>query len=131
MNRASRNVYVIIATIPLQECYRQGFFSNDNEFSITIEVVPPKGNDPSVILGKLRSLKDLPLLSYKHAVFMHEKVDGIAVPGFLRQQIKKAEDPVQEGVDQSRQMLALARALFSGVCVMPPFERFDVLTQIL
>ncbi len=73
----------------------------------------------------------LPLLSYKHAIFLHDKVDGIAVPEILRQQMKKAEDPVKEGVSQARQMLELARKMYSGACIMPPFERFDILTDIL
>jgi len=34
-------------------------FSDDNEFIITIEVVPPKGNDPKSILDKLTRIADL------------------------------------------------------------------------
>lgn len=73
----------------------------------------------------------LPLLSFKHAVFLHDKVDGIAVPQILRNQMKNSLDPVQTGIDQSKQMLELARKMFSGACVMPPFDRFDILKQIL
>jgi len=73
----------------------------------------------------------LPLLSYKHAVFLHDKVDGIAVPKALRQQMEKAKDPVIEGVFQARQMLELAKEMYSGACIMPPFERFDILKDIL
>lgn len=73
----------------------------------------------------------LPLLSYKHAVFLHDKVDGIAVPEALRQQMKTAEDPVRQGILQARQMLDLARKRYSGACIMPPFERFDILADIL
>jgi len=73
----------------------------------------------------------LPLLSYKHAVFLHDKVAGIAVPEHLRQQMKKARDPVREGVLQARQMLELAKKRFSGACIMPPFDRFDILEGIL
>ena len=73
----------------------------------------------------------LPLLSYKHAIFLHDKVDGIAVPEALRLQMKKAKDPLKEGVLQARQMLELAKKMYSGACIMPPFERFDILTDIL
>lgn len=72
----------------------------------------------------------LPLISYKHAVFLHDKVNGIAVPKPLRQQMEGTIDPVKTGVDQSKQMLDLARSLFAGACIMPPFDRFDVLKQI-
>jgi methylenetetrahydrofolate reductase (NADPH) len=73
----------------------------------------------------------LPLLSHKHAVFLHNKVDGIAVPESLRQGMKKAKDPVKEGVLQAKRMLELARQLYSGACIMPPFDRFDILKDIL
>jgi homocysteine S-methyltransferase len=89
------------------------------------------------IHGAVRRLKVpvimgiLPLLSYKHARFLHDKVDGIAVPEPLRRRMKEAKDPVQEGIDQSREMLALAKSLFAGACIMPPFDRFDILEPIL
>lgn len=73
----------------------------------------------------------LPLLSYKHAVFLHNKVDGIAIPEELQKQMQTSNDPVQTGIIQSRHMLDLARKMFSGACVMPPFDRFDILEQIL
>jgi len=73
----------------------------------------------------------LPLLSYKHAVFLHDKVDGIAVPEPLRQAMEEAKDPVKEGVNQARFMLDLARQMYSGACIMPPFDRFDILGDIL
>ncbi len=73
----------------------------------------------------------LPLLSYKHAIFLHDRVAGIAVPEPLRQQMEKAHDPVNEGVFQARQMLGLAKKMFSGACIMPPFDRFDILPDIL
>jgi len=73
----------------------------------------------------------LPLLSYKHAVFLHDKVAGIAVPKNLRQEMKAAKDPVEQGILQSKQMLELAKKRFSGACIMPPFDRFEILSRIL
>jgi len=73
----------------------------------------------------------LPLLSYKHAVFLHDKVAGIAVPEPLRQRMEKAKDPVKEGISQAKQMLKLAKGMYSGACIMPPFDRFDILPDIL
>ncbi len=72
----------------------------------------------------------LPLLSHKHAVFLHDKVAGIAVPARLRQEMEKAENPVKAGIEQARQMLELGKSLFSGACIMPPFDRFDILPDI-
>ncbi len=73
----------------------------------------------------------LPLLSYKHAVFLNDKVAGIAVSQHLRKEMENAKDPLAMGIIQSRQMLGLAKTFFSGACIMPPFERFDILKEIL
>ncbi|MCF6247690.1 MAG: methylenetetrahydrofolate reductase [Desulfobacula sp.] len=73
----------------------------------------------------------LPLLSFKHAVFLNDKVAGIAVPKILRSELKTARHPINKGVVQSIQMLNLAKKYFSGACIMPPFERFDILPDIL
>ena len=73
----------------------------------------------------------LPLLSIRHAVFLHDKVAGIAVPENLRQQIQETDDPLGLCKEQSRQMLDLAKQYFDGACIMPPFDRFDILPDIL
>ncbi len=73
----------------------------------------------------------LPLLSYKHAVFLHDKVAGIAIPEHLRKEMKTAKDPVATGITRSGQMLSLAKTYFSGACIMPPFDRFEILKEIM
>ncbi len=73
----------------------------------------------------------LPLLSYKHAKFLHDKVDGIAVPELLQQHMEKAGNPIDYGVSQAKEMLDLAKTMFSGACIMPPFDRYDILQNIL
>ena len=73
----------------------------------------------------------LPLLSPRHAVFLHDRVAGIAVPKDLRKEMTDSKDPIQTGIVQAKQMLALAKNMFSGACVMPPFDRFEILEPIL
>jgi len=73
----------------------------------------------------------LPLLSYKHAKFLHDKVDGIAVPGALQQKMEKTENPLHYGVSQAKEMLDLAKTMFAGACIMPPFDRYDILKDII
>lgn len=73
----------------------------------------------------------LPLLSLRHAKFLHTKVAGIAVPPALMEKMETAEHPADTGIQNSRDMLALAREVFSGACIMPPFDRFDILDRIL
>jgi homocysteine S-methyltransferase len=73
----------------------------------------------------------LPLLSFKHACFLHDKVDGIAVPDVLRREMETSDNPIKTGTLQAKHMLEIARKYFSGACVMPPFERFEILKDIL
>ena len=73
----------------------------------------------------------LPLRTPRHAEFLHQKVAGIAVPEPVRNRMHQAEDPVSAGAANAREMLALAREGFAGACIMPPFDHYEVLADIL
>jgi homocysteine S-methyltransferase len=73
----------------------------------------------------------LPLRTPRHALFLHDKVSGISVPQALRGRMQGAEDPVQEGVIISRELVQDARGLFAGACLMPPFGHFEIVDGIL
>jgi len=73
----------------------------------------------------------LPLRTPRHAEFLHRKVAGIAVPEQVRKRIQRAADPVAEGVANAREILAVARNRFAGACLMPPFDHYEVLLDIL
>jgi homocysteine S-methyltransferase len=73
----------------------------------------------------------LPLRSPRHAEFLHQKVAGINVPRPVRNRMNRAEDPVAEGIANAREVLKLARERFAGACLMPPFDRFEMLGKIL
>ncbi len=73
----------------------------------------------------------LPLRSPRHARFLHEKVAGIAVPDPVLERMDRTSDPVAEGAAVSREMLDTAKDLFSGACIMPPFDHFDILFDII
>ncbi|MCK5099764.1 MAG: methylenetetrahydrofolate reductase [Desulfobacteraceae bacterium] len=73
----------------------------------------------------------LPLLSYRHAAFLHNKVAGIAIPAKLRDEMKNTKDPVEQGISQTKRILDIAKDQFSGACIMPPFDRFEILSGIL
>jgi len=81
--------------------------------------------DIPIILGIL------PLRSTRHAEFLHQKVAGINVPGQVRERMSRAENPVAEGIVNAREVLHLARERFAGVCLMPPFDRYEMLHAIL
>jgi len=87
-----------------------------------------KALDPAgvqVILGIL------PLLSVRHARFLHHRVAGIAIPTPLMVTMEASREPIRTGIENARQMLAIAREYFSGACIMPPFDRFDIMLDIL
>jgi methylenetetrahydrofolate reductase (NADPH) len=73
----------------------------------------------------------LPLRNSRHAEFLNAKVSGIVVPETLRERMRQTADPAAEGLANAREMLAVARQRFDGVCLMPPFDHYDVLYDIL
>lgn len=73
----------------------------------------------------------LPLRTPKHAWFLHDKVAGIAVPEAVRKRMDAAGDSIAEGAANAREMLSVARTLFNGACIMPPFDHYEVLFDIL
>jgi methylenetetrahydrofolate reductase (NADPH) len=81
--------------------------------------------DIPVILGIL------PLRTPRHAEFLHTKVAGIAVPQHVRDRMQQASDSIAEGLANARQMLAVAKKRFAGACIMPPFDHYEVMSEIL
>jgi methylenetetrahydrofolate reductase (NADPH) len=81
--------------------------------------------DIPIILGVL------PLRTARHAWFLHHRVAGIAVPEQLQDRMKHAIEPAAEGIAVARDMLALARRWFAGACIMPPFGRYTIVSELL
>jgi methylenetetrahydrofolate reductase (NADPH) len=73
----------------------------------------------------------LPLRTAKHAEFLHHKVAGIAIPESVRQMMHMATDSVAQGVANTRLVLSAGREYFAGACIMPPFDHYEVLSDIL
>ncbi len=73
----------------------------------------------------------LPLRTPRHAEFLHTKVAGIDVPAALRQRMHRATNPVAEGAANAREMIDAARQRFAGACIMPPFDHYEVMVDIL
>jgi homocysteine S-methyltransferase len=87
--------------------------------------------DATTHFGIPVNLGILPLRTARHARFLHDAVAGIAVPERIQTQMREATDPVAEGIDGARSMLAIARRWFAGACIMPPFGHYEVLANIL
>lgn len=73
----------------------------------------------------------LPLRTLRHAIFLHDKVSGIAVPEAVINRMENAEDSVAEGIINASEMLAIAKERFAGACIMPPFDHYEVMPKIL
>lgn len=73
----------------------------------------------------------LPLRTHRHAEFLHHRVAGIDVPKRVRDRMAQADDPVAEGASNARDMLALARDHLAGACLMPPFNHYEIIPDIL
>jgi len=73
----------------------------------------------------------LPLRTARHADFLHQKVAGITVPRPLREQMHQTDDTIKTGNQNAREMLAIARERFAGACIMPPFDHYEVLENII
>lgn len=73
----------------------------------------------------------LPLRTAKHAEFLHNRVAGIAIPDKLREKMSHADNPLAEGISNAREMLVIAREFFRGACIMPPFDHYEVVADIL
>jgi methylenetetrahydrofolate reductase (NADPH) len=81
--------------------------------------------DIPVVLGVL------PLRTARHAWFLHHRVAGISVPEPVQERMRRAADPVREGIAGAREMLDFARRQFAGACIMPPFAHYEVVSEIL
>ncbi len=81
--------------------------------------------DAPILLGIL------PLRTHRHAEFLHHRVAGIDVPERVRDRMAQADDPIAEGAANAREMLSLARDHFAGACLMPPFNHYEIIHDIL
>jgi homocysteine S-methyltransferase len=74
----------------------------------------------------------LPLMSHRHAWFLHNEVPGITVPDDDLRRLKAAGDNGADvGVEICRTMLAQARPMVDGVYLMPSFGRYETCLRVI
>ncbi|MFW5713779.1 MAG: bifunctional homocysteine S-methyltransferase/methylenetetrahydrofolate reductase [Brevefilum sp.] len=74
----------------------------------------------------------LPLVTDRHARFLHNEVPGISIPEDIQARMSGAgEDKAQEGAQVARELIQELREDFQGVYFMPPFNRFDMVATII
>ena len=72
-----------------------------------------------------------PLYSGGNAEFLHNEVPGIQIPGTIRQRLIAARDQQQEGVDIAQEMLEELKPSIDGVYLIPVFNRYDLVANVL
>jgi 5,10-methylenetetrahydrofolate reductase len=74
----------------------------------------------------------LPLVSARHASFLHNEVPGISIPEATRRQMEEAgEDGPRVGVELAVAMIEAVRSWGQGVYLMPQFSRYDLVAEII
>ena len=100
--------------------------------------------DPQTVLCFLKQAKEeidvlppiligiLPLVSYRHAAFLHNEVPGISIPEPILARIDQAgENAPAEGIKIAIELIEEMRPFTQGVYLMPPFNRFDYAAEII
>jgi homocysteine S-methyltransferase len=74
----------------------------------------------------------LPLVSVRHANFLHNEVPGIVIPEETRQRMEKAgENASREGVRIATELIEQIKPWAAGVYLMPQFHRYDLVAEII
>lgn len=74
----------------------------------------------------------LPLVSVKHANFLHNEVPGIVIPEATRQRMEQAgEHGAAEGVKIAVELIQQIKVWAQGVYIMPQFHRYDLVAEII
>ncbi len=74
----------------------------------------------------------IPLRSFKHADFLHNEVPGMRIPEKFREIMRTSgKDAVKVGVQLSVDFLKEAKPAVAGMYLMPPFQKYHVIDDIL
>lgn len=74
----------------------------------------------------------LPLVSAKHATFLHHEVPGIFIPDEARKQIESAgENAAKVGVELAVELIEGIKDWASGIYIMPQFHRYDMISEVI
>ena len=74
----------------------------------------------------------LPLVSIRHANFLHHEVPGIFIPDETRRRIETAgEEGGRAGVEVAVELVEQLKTWAGGVYLMPQFHKFDMVAEII
>jgi homocysteine S-methyltransferase len=76
----------------------------------------------------------LPLVSAKHANFLHHEVPGVFIPDEALRRIESAGDAergAKVGVELSVELINQIKSWAHGIYLMPQFHRYDMVAEII
>jgi 5,10-methylenetetrahydrofolate reductase len=74
----------------------------------------------------------LPVMSSRHAEFLHNEVPGVSIPEEIRDRMRHAGDVAEkEGLRIAVDLAAELRGEAAGIYLMPQFGRYDVAAEIV
>jgi 5,10-methylenetetrahydrofolate reductase len=74
----------------------------------------------------------LPLVSAKHASFLHHEVPGVFIPEEARLRIDSAgESGAKVGVELTVELIQNIKSWAGGIYIMPQFHRYDMVAEII
>jgi homocysteine S-methyltransferase len=74
----------------------------------------------------------LPLASTRHAEFLHNELPGFALPEAVRERMRLAgKRGRSEGIRLAQEILLESRPYVQGVYVMPAFERWQTVADVI
>jgi homocysteine S-methyltransferase len=74
----------------------------------------------------------LPLVSVRHASFLHNEVPGIFIPDETRKRIEDAgENGAKAGVEVAVELIEQLKSWAGGVYIMPQFHKYDMVAEII
>ena len=74
----------------------------------------------------------LPIVSGKHANFLHNEVPGISIPDAARKRIESAgEDGVKVGIELAVELIGQIKGWAGGLYIMPQFHKYDMVAEII
>ncbi len=74
----------------------------------------------------------LPLVTDRHASFLHHEVPGISIPGSIMQRMHyAAENSPATGIEIAVELIAGLKDTIDGIYLMPAFNRFDYAAEII
>ncbi len=75
----------------------------------------------------------LPLVTDRHARFLHNEVPGIVIPETIQERMANAgeDDMLGEGKRIAVELIEELKQYFQGVYIIPSFNRFDMVAEII